>query len=104
MVNDVTSLVIDPKDSVAVAIAPLNEGNLALYKVNGEKRQIRIVQNIPIYHKFSLVDIKQGDQILKYGESIGVAKVDIHVGEHVHTHNVQSVREQLLHDTKEENK
>lgn len=95
MERNINALIIKPIDSVAVAVKPLNEGDLAVYLVNGEEKLTRIVQNIPIYHKFSLVDIKKGDAVLKYGENIGTASKDIRVGEHVHTHNVTSNRDQI---------
>ncbi len=95
MESKINALVIKPADNVAVAVEALNEGELAIYMVNGEKRQTRIIQNIPVYHKFSLADIKEGESVLKYGENIGTASTNICAGEHVHTHNVTSNREQI---------
>ncbi|MBP3381913.1 MAG: altronate dehydratase [Clostridia bacterium] len=46
--------------------------------------------NLADGHKYALVDIKQGENIIKYGEPIGHATVDIRKGEHVHTHNVKT--------------
>ena len=42
---------------------------------------------IPTGHKVAVREIPKGDAILKYGQIIGTATVDIHPGEHVHTHN-----------------
>ena len=42
-------------------------------------------------------DIKKGDMVSKYGQHIGMAACDIKMGEHVHTHNIESKREDL-HD------
>lgn len=39
-------------------------------------------------HKYALADIKAGDDVIKYGNPIGHATVDIKSGEHVHTHNL----------------
>lgn len=41
-------------------------------------------------HKIALEDIKEGQEIIKYGCSIGRAIGDIKKGEHVHTHNVKT--------------
>lgn len=46
--------------------------------------------NLENGHKFALCDIKQGDNIIKYGNPIGHATCDIKKGEHVHTHNVKT--------------
>lgn len=90
--------IITPNDSVAVVVETLNDGDLAVYKANGEEKETRVVQQIPIYHKFAVVNIKKGEEVFKYGESIGRANQDIQVGEHVHTHNITSIREQIQHE------
>lgn len=95
MKNNVNSLIINEKDSVAVAIEELKEGDLAKYKVGEEMREINIVQNIPIYHKFAIVNVKEGELIYKYGQVIGKATQDIKVGQHIHSHNILSIREAI---------
>lgn len=41
-------------------------------------------------HKYAVCDIKQGENIIKYGYPIGIAKADIKAGELVHTHNLKT--------------
>ena len=41
-------------------------------------------------HKYALCDIKNGENIIKYGQPIGHAICDIKKGEHVHTHNLKT--------------
>lgn len=41
-------------------------------------------------HKIALRDIKEGENIIKYGYPIGHALEDIKAGEHVHTHNIKT--------------
>ena len=36
-------------------------------------------------HKYALTDIKEGENVIKYGFPIGHATCDIFKGEHVHT-------------------
>lgn len=56
--------------------------------------QINRLDNVDINladgHKYALRDIKNGEDIIKYGNPIGHATTDIKVGEHVHTHNVKT--------------
>lgn len=56
--------------------------------------QINRLDNVDINlsdgHKYALVDIKKGENIIKYGNPIGHATEDIKKGEHVHTHNVKT--------------
>lgn len=41
-------------------------------------------------HKYALRDISAGENIIKYGNPIGHALVDIKKGEHVHNHNIKT--------------
>ena len=45
--------------------------------------------DIPVGHKVALVALKEGDAVIKYGESIGAASVGIRAGDWVHTHNLK---------------
>lgn len=46
--------------------------------------------NLADGHKYALRDIKNGENIIKYGNPIGHAICDIKAGEHVHTHNTKT--------------
>ncbi|MBQ7900981.1 MAG: altronate dehydratase [Clostridia bacterium] len=46
--------------------------------------------NLSNGHKYALRDIKEGENIIKYGSPIGHATCDIAKGEHVHTHNIKT--------------
>lgn len=46
--------------------------------------------NLDNGHKFALRDIKEGENIIKYGSPIGHATRNIAKGEHVHTHNIKT--------------
>ena len=89
------ALIIDPKDTVAVAIEPIAQGVPVCYLLGGQTHSLRAVQDIPIYHKLAVRAMPAGAPVVKYGEHIGVASVDIKPGEHVHLHNVASRRERL---------
>ena len=82
------ALKISEKDSVAVALKPLTEGESVV--VGSGKLLLR--DDIPKYHKFALRDIRAGEKVIKYGESIGEALEDISAGTYVHIHNVKSLR------------
>ncbi len=46
--------------------------------------------NLEDGHKYALVDIKKGENVIKYGNPIGHATADIKKGEHVHSHNMKT--------------
>ncbi len=49
-----------------------------------------VLVNLENGHKYAKNDIKNGDKIIKYGFSIGVATENISEGEHVHSHNLKT--------------
>ena len=93
----INAMIIDPKDDVVVAIEPITAGDDVNYMLNGQVQTLKAVTDVTIYHKLARHDIAKGSMVSKYGQHIGVAACDIQAGAHVHTHNVESKREDL-HD------
>lgn len=79
-------LCLNPSDNVLVARASVPEGT----QVQLEQGMVTLARVIPLAHKIARLDIKAGDQILKYGMPIGIATTDIAAGTHVHVHNIRS--------------
>lgn len=46
--------------------------------------------NLENGHKYAKRDIKIGEEIIKYGQPIGIAQTNIKKGEHVHSHNLKT--------------
>jgi len=89
-------ILINSKDNVGIVIDEIKKGDDLLYKdSNGNDVELKALDDIRIYHKVAITEIKKGEHIIKYGEHIGVAKNDIVIGQHVHTHNVEDRREDL---------
>ena len=84
------ALILDDKDNVATVLQEIPEDTEIQIEKNNEKLVIKANKKIPIYHKIAINDIKVGEQVLKYGETIGIAKREIKKGDHVHTRNVKS--------------
>ena len=71
---------IHPGDNVAVALKAIPAG--------AQFMGITAQGEIPQGHKMALQSISAGDQVMKYGFSIGHATADIAAGQWVHTHNM----------------
>jgi altronate dehydratase small subunit len=87
-VTNVPALVISPRDNVATALQPLDAGQTIV--IGGAS--IIVMETTPRGHKIALRLIRKGQEIVKYGSTIGTATSDIQPGAHVHTHNVASGR------------
>ncbi len=77
---------INPKDNVAVALHPISKG--AVFEGDGYK--VTAVTDIPQGHKMVLKPLAEGDQVIKYGFSIGHATQSVGAGEWIHTHNMRT--------------
>lgn len=81
-------IILHPSDNVGTAVADLASGDL----IAAAAGPVTVCEAVPFGHKVALSAIKAGETILKYGESIGLALVDIAQGGCVHVHNVESQR------------
>ncbi len=92
----INALKINEKDNVVVAIENIKKGDVVDYKdIDGTEKTLKAVTDTKIYHKIADRDIHNGENIVKYGEHIGVAIKDIKKGEHVHVENTEGRRENL---------
>mgnify|MGYP001770709520 CR=1 FL=1 len=85
------AIVIDSRDNVATLLTDAIKGEtIELY--GAARGRLSAKEDIPKGHKVALAFIPKGGHVIKYGEVIGVAASDISAGEHVHTHNLDSIR------------
>ena len=84
----------EAEDDVAVVITDIASGSdVKTMTIEGQEvGTLKVVEDIPLGHKFATRDIAAGDEVIKYGRTIGKATQAIAKGAHVHTHNVKSVR------------
>ncbi|EZQ10028.1 dehydratase [Candidatus Acidianus copahuensis] len=89
------ALIHEKEDNVGVLISDTKQGEeVEVFYIADKNPLTKVVSqdSIPLGHKIALRDIKQGEEVIKYGRIIGVATKDIKRGEHVHTHNLRSKR------------
>ena len=73
---------IHPKDNVCVALRTIPAGTVF--------EGVTAAADIPQGHKMALEPMAEGDQIIKYGFSIGHAVMPVAPGDWVHTHNMKT--------------
>ena len=81
-----TFLKINPADSVVVCLSAKKQGDII--EVDG--KQITVNQDTPAGHKVLIVDVKQGENIIKYGYPIGHAREDLKAGDWVNENNLKT--------------
>ncbi len=81
-------------DDVGVAVRDLKAGEIVTGVTQKDRQEVTLTlrQDVPLGHKLALRDKQSGDTIVKYHEVIGRAVTAIQKGDHVHVHNIKSVR------------
>lgn len=87
-------LVHAPGDQVGVAVMEIDQGTLVKgeYLEDEGSLEFETVDDIPLGHKIALTDLPEGTEVVEYGEVIGKTTQDVKRGQHVHVHNIRSVR------------
>jgi altronate dehydratase small subunit len=92
MTNKYKSVMMKPQDKVAVALESIPAGALVAVTCEDQAFEVTLLDGIEFGHKFAVVPMEAGEDILKYGEVIGTASRAIGKGEHVHVHNLEGKR------------
>jgi (2R)-sulfolactate sulfo-lyase subunit alpha len=80
-------------DLVGVAVRDLEPGPVTGGYLSGPvSLSVRLTEAVPLGHKLALADIAAGQDVIEYGQRVGIATRDIRKGQHVHVHNVKSAR------------
>ncbi len=88
-------LKINPADSVVVCLQAMNKGE----EIAIDGKVVVLAQDTPAGHKVLIVDVKQGENIIKYGYPIGHAITDLKAGEWVNENNLKTNLEGTLEYT-----
>jgi len=86
------AIIIDIRDNVAVALRDLKKGQEIEITRGDYTLRLVLIDDIPVYHKFALTELNDSGKVIKYGEVIGEAMCELKAGEHVHIHNMRSLR------------
>ena len=83
---------INKEDNVVVLLADGVKGDI----IRIDDKEIILLQDTPKGHKIAIKEISKGNDVLKYGYSIGKAKEDIKVGKWIHSHNMSTGLDGIL--------
>ncbi|AMP02778.1 UxaA family hydrolase [Collimonas pratensis] len=79
-------LLMSAQDNCLIARSALHAGDVV--PIDGE--QVLLTQDIGLGHKLARRALMIGDKVLRYGAPIGSVTHPIAIGEHIHTHNLES--------------
>ena len=82
-----STIQVHHKDNVAVALENLSEG--CIISINNI--DVVLKEDVGRGHKIALTPLNKGQQIFKYGYSIGYTTCDTFAGDWIHTHNLKTL-------------
>jgi len=87
-------LLHEASDDVGVAVMDLKNGeDIGVATLEGvDVKQIKLVSDVPLGHKVAMNDLPKDKHVIEYGRAIGYVAAPIKAGEHVHVHNIKSLR------------
>lgn len=87
-------LMHEADDDVGVAVSDLKAGNeVGAATLEGQSAgTVVVTEDIPLGHKVAMRDLAQDKHIIEYGRVIGRAAQPVRRGDHVHVHNLRTLR------------
>jgi len=87
-------LMHEADDDVGVAVMDLAAGSeIGAATLEGQSAgSIVVTQDIPLGHKVAMRDLAANKRVIEYGRAIGLATQAIACGDHVHVHNIRTMR------------
>lgn len=77
---------INAADNIVVCLADIRKGEI----ISVDNTEITVHQDTPRGHKITITDLKQGENIIKYGYPIGHVTIDVKAGEWVNENNIHT--------------
>lgn len=81
-------------DHVGVATVDIESGEQVIGVYMDDNSTVAVTANgsIPLGHKIALVDHEESEDVIEYGQVIGITSQPWLVGNYVHTHNIRTKR------------
>ena len=80
---------IHENDNVITVVSDCKAGEAITVRFEGKDAVYSSNEDVDFGHKVAISDIMEGNPIVKYGETIGIASRPIKKGDWVHTHNTE---------------
>ena len=90
MGENINAILIHEDDNVVTVTKAIPRDGIAEYERGGHIVHVKVLDDIPPFHKVAVTDIEKNGHVYKYGQLIGKASDKILTGNHVHDHNIKS--------------
>lgn len=77
MKNSVNAILIHEDDNVVTVLNAVEQGGVVAFQRGNSVVKLKIIEDIPVFHKVSIADIARDETVYKYEQVIGKAIVNI---------------------------
>ena len=87
------AMLLHPDDNSAVAVEDISKDESVEIVCKGATtKTVNALADVPFGFKISTRDIQEGQNILKYGQVIGMASCNVSEGDRLHIENIKGLR------------
>jgi hypothetical protein len=79
-------ILLHERDNILIVRRFIAEGEVI--EIDGQS--LTATSSVDVGHKLARFVLKKGQKVIRFGAPIGSISADVALGEHVHTHNMQS--------------
>lgn len=87
----VRAILLQPVDKVVTVVDDVAAGDTVFYEKEGQQMEVTANEAIGAFHKVAITDMKNGEQVIKYGQVIGAMMADAKAGDWISHKNVRSL-------------
>ena len=87
----INALMIDETDNVVTCVDEVSKGSGVFYRKGDDILSVTAIEDIPYCHKVALKDFAEGEDVIKYGESLGKTNCAVKKGGWLYDKNMHSV-------------
>ena len=87
----IRAILLQPVDKVVTVVDDVHAGDTVFYQKEGQEVEVEAREEVPAFHKVAVVDLKDGEEVIKYGQVIGAMMSDAKKGDWISHKNVRSL-------------
>ena len=87
----INAQMIDESDNDVTSVDEVSAGSDVFYRKGDDILSVTAIENIPYCHKVALKDFAEGEDVIKYGESLGKTNCAVKKGGWLYDKNMHSV-------------
>ncbi len=87
----IRAILLQPVDKVVTVVDDVKKGDTVFFQREGQEVAVTAREDVPAFHKVAVTALKEGEDVVKYGQVIGAMTADAQQGDWISHKNVRSL-------------